>query len=732
MSRHVKDTMPPNFAVLRSLMWTALWSRLAIAVQTSHHNTFPPASPPMRTALLFATLFCTSVALAQPADSSRGDKLVGEYFARETERLEKNCLAEIKTLDDWNAKKGEYRRQLFDMLGLDPLPPRSELHAATTGKVEHEEFTVENVHFQSSPKLYVTGNLYLPKKLKGKAPAILYLCGHGAVKKNGVSYGNKVHYQHHGAWYARHGYVCLIIDSLQLGEIEGLHHGLYREKMWWWTNRGYTPAGIEAWNCIRALDYLQSRPEVDGERLGATGRSGGGAYSWWIAALDERIKAAVPVAGITDLRNHVIDGCIEGHCDCMYFSNTYEWDYPLVAALVAPRPLVVSNTDSDGIFPLDGVYRTYVQARRIYALHKAADKIAFNITAGGHQDTQELQMQAFRWFDQHLMKTDRLINKPAEKFFEMEQLQVFKSLPDDQINTKIQETWIPAAPAPPVPSDQTAWHAQRDEWVKQLNERVFRPWLNRQPEPYGLDAKSAKREERDGLELREISQEMPLFVLQRKDLKKPKLAVLNVLDDQAWQEFAALAGPQFPKVFGESKAKADEKEWDSLQKTLNANDWAFVYFAPTGYGLTKWNQTEKTQTHIRRRFILLGQTHDAASVQDVRRAVRTVRELYEKEGLKDVPLWLQSQRQMAGVTLMASLFEPNIARLDLYDLPPTLHNGPYFFNVERYLDMPQLVALAAERSRVVLYKDADTGWEYPRQVAEKLGWEKKVQLRKKP
>ncbi|WP_293622412.1 prolyl oligopeptidase family serine peptidase, partial [Salinisphaera sp.] len=63
-------------------------------------------------------------------------------------------------------------------------------------------------------------------------------------------------------------------------------------------------------------------PEVDPERIGVTGRSGGGAYSWWVAALDERVKAAVPVAGITSMRNHVIDGCVEGHCDCMYQVNS--------------------------------------------------------------------------------------------------------------------------------------------------------------------------------------------------------------------------------------------------------------------------------------------------------------------------------------------------------------------------------------------------------------------------
>jgi dienelactone hydrolase len=298
-----------------------------------------------------------------------------DYFRARTASLATNSLAEIKSLEDRNARREDCRRQLFEMLGLDPLPPRSELKAAVTGRVEREDFVVENVHFQSRPGLYVTANLYLPKGLTKPAPTVLYLSGHGPVISNGVSYGNKVSYQHHGAWFARNGYVCL-------GEILGLHHGTYREGAWWWNSRGYTPAGVEAWNCIRALDYLSTRPEVDTNRFAATGRSGGGAYSWWIAALDERIKAAAPVAGITDLHDHVVDGTVEGHCDCMFTVNTYRWDYPQVAALVAPRALLIVNTDADSIFPLGGVQRTHAQMRRIYDLHKAPDKLGLVIAPG--------------------------------------------------------------------------------------------------------------------------------------------------------------------------------------------------------------------------------------------------------------------------------------------------------------------------------------------------------------
>ena len=269
-------------------------------------------------ALVSIVVVVGPVAAAPPkADTTRGDQMIAEYFIAETARLRDRCLADVQSLDDWKAKRKVYHKQLLEMLGMDPMPERTDLKAKITGRVEREKFTVEKLHYQSRPNLYVTANLYVPKGLKGPAPAILYVCGHGRVKKNGVSYGNKAHYQHHGAWFARHGYVCLTIDTLQLGEIEGIHHGTYSKQyaMWWWNNRGYSSAAVEAWNCIRALDYLQSRTEVDPERLGVTGRSGGGAYSWWISALDERIKVAVPVAGITDLENHVVTGCVEGHCD---------------------------------------------------------------------------------------------------------------------------------------------------------------------------------------------------------------------------------------------------------------------------------------------------------------------------------------------------------------------------------------------------------------------------------
>lgn len=725
----------------------------------------------------------------QPAakvDTSRGDKMLAEYFAAETRKLQEACLADIQTLEDWKAKRGEYRRQLHEMLGLDPLPEKTDLKPVITGRLEQEDFVVEKLYFQSRPGLYVTGNLYLPKKIEKPLPTILYVCGHSVVKVNDVAMGAKAGYQHHGAWYARNGYACLTIDTLQLGEIEGIHHGTHRYGMWWWLNRGYTPAGVEAWNCVRALDYLETRPEVDKTRFGVTGRSGGGAYSWWIAAIDERIKVAVPTAGITDMQNHVVDGCVEGHCDCMFMVNTYRWDYPQVAALVAPRPLLISNTDNDRIFPLDGVVRTFDKVRRIYRLYDKEKKgtgedVALNISPGPHKDTQELNTHEFRWFNHYLKKDDSPIDSRAPKYFKPEELKVFVKLPEDQINTKIHETFVAKAGDFSIPRDNSEWMTLRDSFKEAVKAKSMRGWFSsvRFVDLFGSRfATQSKRAVRDGISLTtydflsDPGWNMKLYVVQQVDIKnqtsrlsndlnptgqlvvqptgmgKPDLRVLNVLDEERWQDFQTNIASQFEAAT--DSTRQDDKvsaKWDSLRSMLKANPWSMVYFCPRGVGSTAFDTSERKQIQNRRRYYLLGTSLDAMQAYDVAWAIRATQTL---DGLHEpsIPVWLEAHGRMAGVALYASIFESNVQRasafsadakqldlkrLDLYDLPKSHRDGPYLLNVERFLDMPQAVTMAAERSKVVLYQDDDKGWEYPQAVAKALNWpEKQIQIRRKP
>jgi acetyl esterase/lipase len=660
--------------------------------------------------------------------TSPSDRMLAEYFRAETAKLRDECLADIKTLDDWKSKREIYRNQLFEMLGLDPLPEKTDLKPVITGKVEHDEFTVEKIHYQSRPGLYVTGNLYIPKGLKKPAPTVFYVCGHGRVKKNGISYGNKAQYQHHAAWFARHGYVCFTIDTLQLGEIEGIHHGTYRYKMWWWNSRGYTSASVEAWNCIRALDYLETRKEVDKDRIGVTGRSGGGAYSWWITTLDERIKVAVPVAGITDLQNHVVFGCVEGHCDCMYIVNTYRWDYPLLAALVAPRPLLISNSDKDNIFPLDGVVRLHEKVRNIYKLYNAEKNLGLHITEGPHKDTQEMRIHAFVWFNRFLKEDNSLVDKPAVKFFEAEQLKVFDKLPDDEINTKIHESFVAKAPGPSVPQSAGEWEKQRKTWIKSLREKSFRGWPTK-TEAGPLDIKTVFSVEKHGIRFSAYdftSQphvRLRLYTAHRAGLNKAEMIKLDVLNKYEWKKWLAAMRVGFAdELKDQTLPEPDKKAFQIKQKIFKDTKHIIAYFAPRGIGLTAWNPDGRKQTQIRRRFMLLGQTLDGMRVWDVRRAIQALRTI---DSLSGKPLGLQSKKNMAGIVLYASMFEPGITQLDLWDLPNSHRNGPTFLNVLRYLDMPQALAMAAERSRVKLYQKDDSGWQFPQAVAKKLGWPQK-------
>ena len=685
--------------------------------------------------MLAALLISTAAAAvaAQSNNAAPGDAALAAYFKAETARIADRCLAEIRTLDDWQRRKGDYRARLFEMLSLAPLPARSELRAVVTGRVEHESCVVENVHFQSLPGLYVTANLYLPKNVTGPAPTILYLSGHGAVITNGVSFGNKVAYQHHGAWFARHGYVCLIVDSLQLGEILGLHHGTYREGLWWWNSRGYTPAGVEAWNCIRALDYLETRPEVDKTRFGVTGRSGGGAYSWWIVALDDRIKAAAPVAGITDLHNHVVDGTVEGHCDCMFTVNTYRWDYAQVAALAAPRPLLIVNTDADSIFPLDGVQRLHAQVRRIYELHGAADKLGLVIGPGPHKDTQDLQVPVLRWFNRQLRGDDPLIEAAAVKLFTPEQLKVFRELPMDAINTNIHETFVAAAPTPAAPKTKGDWERQRRQWLGALAEKCFGGW----PETPPLLALEKRFEvERDGVRFVAwdfTSQEnvrLRLYLATGRGFKAPGRVELSVLGPsgldggpESYDEWLARVAAEFPDELREELAatttRVNGAAFDATRRRLQNEPVGLAWLAPRGVGLDAWNSNPRKQVQIRRRFMLLGQTLDAMRVWDIRRGVQALRSLPQ---LKETKLLLAGEGDLACDALYASLHEPDVEQLNLWALPESHRNGPDYLNVLRVLDVPQAVALAVEHSRVHLHGARSEAWFYPQQAAVALGW----------
>ena len=643
-----------------------------------HHGAIPVKS--LTTAMFL--FFCVSTAAGQDW-GLQGNPQLTAWFEDEVSRIEgSNDLSKYSTLEQWESARPELRRQLFEMLGLDPLPERTPLRSEVTGTVEEEEFVVENLHFQSAPGLFVTANLYRPKHQTGPLPAVLYVCGHGGVKKDGVSFGNKVHYHHHGSWFARNGYVCLTIDSLQLGEIEAIHHGTYRYDRWWWNARGYTPAGVEAWNCIRALDYLQERPEVDGTRMGVTGRSGGGAYSWWIAALDDRVQCAVPVAGIATVRDHVVDGCVEGHCDCMYLFNIYRWDYPVVAALVAPRSLLISNSDKDRIFPLDGVIEVHRQVAHIYDLYGRRDRLGLNITEGPHKDTQELRVHAFRWFNRWLqMDSDSLITDTASKFFEPQQLRVFQNLPNEERNTTIDQSFVPEADA------ATLTRRDAEQQRLRLAQKCFAAWPDMPPLKQD-DASVTQQVSQKNPSLGTDSLTVSSTVIQFDS--QPHVPLELTFHRGATQDDSAVTDVTLIVAAGE---ELDPTERQAMLDLLKQPGHAVAVFTPRGLGANKWAGNDKKQTQIRRRFQLIGTTLETMQAWDIRRAIQLCRSICGQ----DARTVVQAPPELLVETVSAVLYEPSVTRLAFPKDIDIDGEDVELFNLTRTVNIADLIRLVDSR-----------------------------------
>jgi hypothetical protein len=427
--------------------------------------------------------------------------------------------------------------------------------------------------------------------------------------------------------------------------------------MWWWNARGYTPAGVEAWNCIRALDYLETRPDIDKTRFAATGRSGGGAYSWWIVALDDRIKVAAPVAGITDLHDHVVNGAVEGHCDCMFTVNTYRWDYAQVAALAAPRALLIVNTDRDPIFPLDGVVRLHSLVRAVYRGYNAETNLGLVISEGGHKDTQDLQVPVMRWFNRHLKGEDPLIERAAVKLLQPEALRVFSTLPSDAINTNIHQSFVPLGKTSP---DLSAGDHAR--LLDNLRAKCFSGWPNESIQRGWWE---------DTLGTLHLfpnpAVTLPLF-LSSVEKGRPSKVTLIVVEE-------------LPKPYP-----------SPTRGSISA------YFSPRGLGSDVWTGDAKKQVQIRRRFMLLGQTLDSMRVWDIRYAIRALRMKFPSAELR-----LEGRGTQAVNLLYASLFESGISGMVLHDLPASHEQGPDYLNVLRVMDISVALKIAESRFPVQVH-----------------------------
>ncbi len=606
-----------------------------------------------------------------------GDEIIDRYLRQETEKIESVFLGTIKSAEDWEHALPALRQQYFEMLGLWPMPEKTPLHTTITGRLDRGDYIVEMLQYQSRPGLYVTGNLYRPASVTmgERRPAILYVCGHSPRGRN----GNKTAYQSHGIWFARHGYICLMLDTLQLGEIAGIHHGTYREGRWWWLSRGYTPAGVECWNGIRGIDYLVSRGDVDPQRIGVTGISGGGAATFWIAAADDRAKVAVPVSGMSDLLSYVPDRVIDGHCDCMFLYNTYQWPWTRIPALFAPRPLLFVNSDQDSIFPMDGNERVINRLERVYSLFGAGDMVDSLVSIGGHAYRADIRRAAYRFLNTHLKNDPRpvldsevdLVTGSSEQVHPIapERLRVFpkdSDLPSDALNDRIDQEFVPMATLE-LPKT-AAFDSWKEERLVKLRRMTFHHFPQRVPAARALETNSSGS-------IR-LETESPIVV---------SLRPLRMPADHPARIWILAAG-------------GEELEWTWLKEIAGEQDGIYAC-KPRGIGDGRWTR-KNPPNYVERAHYVLGRTVDSGRVWDLAATARYLRELHGGRA----QVYLAGAGAAGVVSAYAALLEPDVAGLALFH-PPSSHmedSAPALLNVLRVCDIPEAVGMLAPRPVTVV------------------------------
>lgn len=352
-------------------------------------------------------------------------------FDSEMNRIAQNFLKEraksideVKTQADAQVRKKQFRAFVLHAIGGLPNA-REALNSKVVGTLNGDGFKVERVIYDSLPGFHVTANLYLPTGA-GTFPAVLFTPGH-------YPFG-KIEAWDFATNMARHGIAVLAYDPIGEGErlqyldaktmksLAGPPTGEHTEASVQIALTGDHIARYFVWDAMRGIDYLQSRPEIDGKRIGAVGCSGGGAVTAFLATLDSRVKAAGSacyITGFHELLNSI--GPQEAEQSIPSFIQ-HEYDFPDWIESAAPTPYAVISTTED-MFPFDGARRSVEEARRIYALYGTGDRLQWITGPGRHGHLQPIHPEIIGFFLHWLKGADEKpalvqLKPPAAKEFE--------------------------------------------------------------------------------------------------------------------------------------------------------------------------------------------------------------------------------------------------------------------------------------------------------------------------
>lgn len=335
---------------------------------------------------------------------NRFPRMVHEWFVDQVRSAEQHKLRRLDSLTtktDAEKYVESVRLRIRECFG--PMPEKTPLNARITRETKRDQYRIENVIFESRPGFHVTANLYIPQGRDFPLPGVVGTCGHSTNGKAAEAY------QAFAQGLARQGYVCLIYDPIGQGERlqypdenlqsrigvgvrEHLHAGNQQFLV------GEFFGAWRAWDGIRALDYLLSRPEVDPRHVGVTGNSGGGTMTTWLCGVEPRWTMAAPACFVTTFRRNLENELPADTEQCPPRAIALGLDHDDFLAAMAPKPVMILAKERD-YFDVRGSQEAYARLQRLYKLLDAEDKIGLFVGPTTHGYSQENREAMYRWFN---------------------------------------------------------------------------------------------------------------------------------------------------------------------------------------------------------------------------------------------------------------------------------------------------------------------------------------------
>ncbi len=352
--------------------------------------------------------------------------------------------AKYASLDEWKQRREWLRGQVRFAAGLDPEPPRTPLNAKIFGRIEGDGYTIEKAYFESMPGVLVCGNLYRPRNASAECPAVA--CPHGHWAKGRITHEERGSIPARCITLTKLGAVVFAYDMVGYNDSgKQLDHraaGWSEPANALW---GFSMLGLQTWNGIRVLDFLQSLPDVDPQRIGVTGASGGGTQTFILSAIDDRVSVSAPV--------NMISSTMQGGCVCenapLLRIGTDNMD---IGALLAPKPLLMVSATGDWTKLTPQV--EFPMIRGVYELYGAADRVANVHVDAEHNYNKASREAMYRFFGKHLL------GRPDADSLKEGDIQVYKD----------EDLLVFAKDAPPA--NMLTFEQVRQQWKEMCRKQV--------------------------------------------------------------------------------------------------------------------------------------------------------------------------------------------------------------------------------------------------------------------